>query len=229
MAVLSSWGPGGALRRRCLPHTGTLQAWAPSQLGCRCALSSQGPRSPGHLQVLCSTWRPCLPAFVQRSAHHQRRRGCPDPPRCQEDNCGISLPGSSRRCLPRGEDRRDTGVPLTFSGEESLRSNGCAGENRRAHSLASDSWQLQQLCHQNFPGAESHSRVFLVPPRSLFPAKTRFTANSRKSALQKCTLPCPPSPPPGLGSLPKVGARSGASCPIPGSGVLGRGAANSPW
>lgn len=164
------------------------------------------------------------------SAHHQRRRGCPGP-RCQEDNCGTSLPGSSRRCLPRGEDPRDTGVPLTFSGgEKSLRFHHCAGENRRAHSLASDSWQSQQHCHQNFPGAESHFRVFLAPrPQSLFPTQTRFTAKSRKSALQKCILPRPPSPPAGLGSLPKVGARSRASCPIPGSGVLGRGAANSPW
>lgn len=183
MAVLSSWGPGGALLRRCLPYTGTLQAWAPGQFGCRCALSSEslqpGP-PPGAPQYLAP-----LPAFVQRSAHHQRRRGCLGPPQCQENNCGISLPGSSRQCLPRGEDPRDTGVPLTFSrGEKSLRSHGCAGENRRAHSQASDSWQPQQHWHQNFRGAESHSREFflsLLSPSSRLRPGLQQTAGNQRS------------------------------------------------
>lgn len=59
---------------------------------------------------------------------------------------------------------------------------------------------------KTFPAQKATSESFPCPPRSLFPAKTRFTANSRKSALQKCILPRPPSPPPGLGSVPKVGA-----------------------
>lgn len=123
----------------------------------------------------------CLCAAL---GHHQRRRGCPGPPQCQENNCGISLPGNSRRCLPRGEDPRDTGVPLTFSrGEKSLRSHGCAGENRRAHSQASDSWQPQQHCHQKFRGAESHSREFflslLCPSSRLRPGLQQTAGNQR--------------------------------------------------
>lgn len=39
--------------------------------------------------------------------------------------------------------------------------------------------------------------------------------HSRKLALQKCILPRPPSPPPGLGSVPKVGAPLRGFLPYP--------------
>lgn len=106
VAVLSSWGPGGALRRRCLPHTGTLRAWAPRQRDCPCALSSQGPRSPGHRQVLRSTWRPCLPLC---SARH------------------IPSAGGAARVLPDARQLRDqparelTPVPAQGRGPEGHR------------------------------------------------------------------------------------------------------------
>lgn len=68
---------------------------------------------------------------------------------------------------------------------------------------------------KTFPAQKATSESFPCPLRSLFPAKTRFTANSRKSALQKCILPRPPSPPPGLGSVPKVGAPLRGFLPYP--------------
>lgn len=116
VAVLSSWGPGGALRRRCLPHTGTLWAWAPGPLGCRCALSSQGPCRRGHRQVLRGTWRPCLPLCSARPITSAGEAAWVSP--MPGGQLRDQLPESSRRCLPRGEDPRDTGVPLTFSGGE---------------------------------------------------------------------------------------------------------------
>lgn len=221
----TGWGPPQEVFT---PHRdpmglGSRPAWLPLRDVVTGSLPPRPP--PGAPRYLAS-----LPAFVQRSAHHQRRRGCLGLPDARRTTAGSACQRAHAGACP-GERTRGTQACPSPSLEEkkSLRSHGCAGG---AHSLASDSWQLQQHCHQNFPGAESHFRVFLAhrsPLRSLFPGKTAFTANSRKSELQKCIFPRPPSPPPDLGSLPKVGARSGASCPIPGSGVLRRGAANSPW
>lgn len=150
----------------------------------------------------------CTPPLCRRAAHHQCRRGCPGPPRCQGDSCGISGPRSSRWCPPRGGDRRDTGVPPpTFL-------EGEKGPRPVAVSVKTDvltPWLPTAASHSHtatktFPARKATSESFPCPPQSLFPAKTGFAANSRKSALQKCILPRPPSPPPGLGSVPKVGA-----------------------
>lgn len=229
MAVLSSWGPGGALRRRCLPHTGTLRAWAPRQRDCPCALLSQGPRSPGYRQVLRGTWSPCLPLCSARpiTSAGGAARDLPDARRAA---AGSACQGAHAGACP-GERTRGTQACPSPSLEENRVSSPTT---MRVKTDIPTLWLQTAGSHNNtatktLPAQKVTSESFPCHPWSLFPAKTGLTANGRKSALQKCILPRPPSPPPGLGSLPKVGARSGASCPLPGSGVLGRGAANSPW
>lgn len=147
------------------------------------------------------------PAFVQRAAHNLVQAGLPGPPRCQGDSCRISLPGSSCWCPPKGGDPRDTGMPPTFSeGEKGPGPMAVLLKTEVLTPWLPTAGSRSNTTTKTFPAQKATSESFPCPPRSLFPAKTRFTANSRKSALQKCILPRPPSPPPGLGSVPKVGA-----------------------
>lgn len=194
MAVLSSRAPGGALGRRCLPHTGTLRAWAPGQRGCRCALLSQGPRSPSHRQVLRGTWRPCAclcAALGPSTSSGGAARVLPD---ARRTAAGSACQGAHPQCLPSGEDPRDTGVPLTFSvGEKSLRSQGCASENRGAQlsslrQLAATITLPLKLSRRR----KSLQRVFLAPlgpPSRLRPGLQQIAGNQRsRSAYSRVHL-----------------------------------------
>lgn len=222
MAVLSSWGPGGALGRRCLPHTGTLQAWAPGQRGCICTPSSQGPNSPGHRQVLRGTWRPPhpLPLCSARpitSAVGAARvlpdaRGTAAGSACQEAHAGAGPKEGTRgtRACP----------PPSLKEEKGPRSLGCVGENRCAHTLASDSWQPQQHYHQNFPGAESHFREFSLSASVPLPGQDPVYSKQQEIGAPEVHTPA------STFSTPWPGQRAQGRCPAPGLPALSQGQAS---
>lgn len=169
---------------------------------------SKGPCSPEYLQVLHGTWSPCLPLCSARPIINAGR-AARVLPIARGTAAGVGCQGAHASARTQGKEPEGH--------RRVLKEKRVPGPTAvRVKTDVPTLWLPTAGSHSNtatktFPAQKATSESFPCPPRSLFPAKTRFTANKQ----QEISIPEVHTPVSTF-SNPWPGQRAQGRCPLRG-------------